>query len=332
MTARKCRVKVEHDHLEKVSSASPDKALAELIWNALDADATNVEIIFVDGKLGTDEIVVRDNGNGFTFRDAESLFSSLGGSWKARKDKSSGGRFLHGKEGQGRFKAFSLGRCVEWRVEGEAPFRLSGVADSLGGFTLEELETTGGKRRGTTVTVRELSRNFHILDTKIAVEKLLPMFALYLRTYSSIKIYVNGEQLDPETEINRTDTITIGSVTYKEYEHPVELEIIEWKNGADRELWYCTDNGFPLERYQGQIRSIGDFGFSSYLKTSLVGVLNSEGTLGLGELNSQLKDVSDAAIKSIKDQSLMASWVLKIWPNSIGNLDHHGGRWSKEIS
>lgn len=301
MSAKKCRVKVEHDHLEKVSSASPDRALAELIWNALDADATNIEIIFIDGELGTNEIVVRDNGNGFTFRDAESLFSSLGGSWKAHEDRSPGGRFLHGKEGQGRFKAFSLGRFVEWRVEGEAPFMLTGMADSLGEFTLEELEATESKRRGTTVTVRELSRNFRILDTAIAIERLLPVFALYLRTYSSIKIYINGEQLDPEKAINRTDTIEIGSVTYKENEHPVELEIIEWKNGADRELWYCTDSGFPLGRYQRQIRSIGDFGFSSYLKTSLVGVLNSEGTLGLGELNSQLREVSDAAIKSIKD-------------------------------
>lgn len=301
MIVRKCRVKVEHDHLEKLSSASPDKALAELVWNALDADATTVEIIFVEGELGTDEIIVRDNGHGFSFQDAESLFSSLGGSWKAHKDRSPRGRFLHGKEGQGRFKAFSLGRSVEWKIEGEAPFRLSGMADNLGEFTLEGLRAANENRCGTTVTIRELSRNFHMLNTKIAIQKLLPVFALYLRTYPSIKIYIDGQQLNPAEAMIRTDTIELDPVVYNDQEHPVELEIIEWKAGSAKELWYCTDSGFPLDRYQGPIRNIAEFSFSSYLKSSLVEVFSSEGVLALGDLNNQLKDVSDTAIKSIKD-------------------------------
>jgi len=115
MNPKVCRVEVQRDHLAKVSSASPDKALAEL--NALDADATHVEVILEDSEFGISRIIIRDNGTGFSFEKAEFLFSPLGGSWKTRKNRTSSGRFLHGKEGKGRFKAFALGRCVEWKIK-----------------------------------------------------------------------------------------------------------------------------------------------------------------------------------------------------------------------
>ena len=37
------RVQVESDHLKRLSAARPIPAVAELIWNALDADATRVD-------------------------------------------------------------------------------------------------------------------------------------------------------------------------------------------------------------------------------------------------------------------------------------------------
>ena len=38
------RVQVEHDHLRKLANATPVQAVAELVWNALDADATRVDV------------------------------------------------------------------------------------------------------------------------------------------------------------------------------------------------------------------------------------------------------------------------------------------------
>lgn len=78
------------------------------------------------------------------------------------------------------------------------------------------------------------------------------------------------------------------------------MEIIEWNHTDDKELWYCTENGFPLEKYHRQVRSVGDFGFSAYLKSGFIGILNAEGTIGLDELNASLRDVSDQAIQRIK--------------------------------
>ncbi len=110
--AKKFRVKVKKDHLSQIASGSPELALAEMIWNALDADSTTVDVRFHEGPLGVDEITITDNGTGIPYGQAESLFEALGGSWKARRQKTDKGRFLHGKEGKGRFKAFVLGMVV----------------------------------------------------------------------------------------------------------------------------------------------------------------------------------------------------------------------------
>lgn len=37
-------VEVQGDYLERLSKARPIPAIAELVWNAVDADATSVEI------------------------------------------------------------------------------------------------------------------------------------------------------------------------------------------------------------------------------------------------------------------------------------------------
>lgn len=111
------RVEVQPDFLQKLSRVSQVTGLAELIWNALDADATQIDVTIDDAVLGSELITVRDNGTGFSYEEAPDLFSNLGNSWKRLRGTSyRDGRYLHGAEGQGRFKALSLGRVVNWRV------------------------------------------------------------------------------------------------------------------------------------------------------------------------------------------------------------------------
>ncbi len=82
----------EKDHLERLVRVRPIAGLAELIWNAVDADATEVEFE-EDFSGGLVAISVIDNGTGIGELDADSGFGHLGGSWKrtgnglARRDK-----------------------------------------------------------------------------------------------------------------------------------------------------------------------------------------------------------------------------------------------------
>ncbi len=58
-------VEVRPDFLERQAKAQPIQALAELIWNGLDADATSVNVEIENDALGgMSKIVVTDNGHG----------------------------------------------------------------------------------------------------------------------------------------------------------------------------------------------------------------------------------------------------------------------------
>ncbi|GEC33916.1 ATP-binding protein [Sinorhizobium fredii] len=112
-------LKAKHDHLEKVASTrDPIKALAEFVWNALDADATEVSVEFPRNQLGAvDAIIIRDNGIGISKVQADHDFDSLGESWKreARQTKLHA-RAIHGKEGQGRLKFYSWSQRAIWKT------------------------------------------------------------------------------------------------------------------------------------------------------------------------------------------------------------------------
>ncbi|MFP9075930.1 hypothetical protein, partial [Enterococcus faecalis] len=74
--------------------------------------------------------------------------------------------FLHGKEGQGRFKSFSVGRVVEWNTrykvqeDSVVGYCIKGLADNKKFFDLGELVDTGLATTGTTVSIYELLKEF----------------------------------------------------------------------------------------------------------------------------------------------------------------------------
>src|SRR5436309_2930885 len=113
MKSEHVKVAIQDDFLERQTRAKPIPALAELIWNGVDADATTINVEFAHDDLagGMSKVVVYDDGDGFSRADANALFGNLGGSWKLgtrytkRKE-----RMIHGKEGRGRYKAFALGQ------------------------------------------------------------------------------------------------------------------------------------------------------------------------------------------------------------------------------
>jgi hypothetical protein len=111
------KVQVESDHIKRLTAARPVPALAELVWNSADADATRIDIEIDQNDFGMQAVTVRDDGHGLPHDEVEALFGKLGGSWKTHGNRSKiKGRILHGKEGKGRFKALALGRVANWSV------------------------------------------------------------------------------------------------------------------------------------------------------------------------------------------------------------------------
>jgi hypothetical protein len=96
-------LKAKHDHLQKVAGTRDYvKALAEFVWNALDADALRASVEFVRNALGgLESIFIRDNGTGISKARAELAFESLGDSWKLQTSRTPVlSRAIHGKEGK----------------------------------------------------------------------------------------------------------------------------------------------------------------------------------------------------------------------------------------
>lgn len=112
-------VEVQADHLQSLARVNrPLSAISELIWNGLDADAEEVQVVFHKNDLeGLTGVAVRDNGHGLPYEEAEAAFQKLGGSWKRLAQKTrTKGRILHGQLGKGRFKAFAIGTSVIWNT------------------------------------------------------------------------------------------------------------------------------------------------------------------------------------------------------------------------
>jgi len=106
------------DHLGIQMYQSPVAAVAELIANAWDADAENVQIELPESLREDAQLVVRDDGLGMTFEECQEWYLNVG--WCRRealsRDKSlEKGRPVLGRKGIGKFAGFGIAEVI--RIE-----------------------------------------------------------------------------------------------------------------------------------------------------------------------------------------------------------------------
>ncbi len=160
------------DHLGCGAYHGPAAALAEMVANAWDADAENVNIGLPDDLAG--KITVEDDGNGMTFEECEQKYLNVGydrrrGNPAAQTEAKK--RNVMGRKGIGKFACFGIANTVEVEtVSGATGEKTSFVmdADSLRGKEYLErdgripAETAGPSeamkgRHGTRVTLSKLT-------------------------------------------------------------------------------------------------------------------------------------------------------------------------------
>ena len=260
---------IEADHLDRLVKQNVVAGLAELVWNSLDAEATKVEITVRLTDLGAvDQVVVSDNGHGFSPDEVEELMSSLGGSWKRTKaDRKTrhNQRILHGSKGEGRFQAFAFGDIVRWEsvVQDDGDRRLTELTirrSDLSSFEWSDQFTQ--RPVGTTVTVSAGSREPRALAQESSSRKLLERLALYLTQYPDLEVTFNGQPLDPEPLIDRNETLPI---EYSDDHGALAVAVIEWHDQVDRALFLCDANGITLHQIPPGIHAPG-FHFTAYAK------------------------------------------------------------------
>jgi Histidine kinase-, DNA gyrase B-, and HSP90-like ATPase len=334
MTGKTFEIQVQDDHLQRISQVrKPILAVAELIWNAVDADADCVDVVLHDDNLGGFKTIeVADNGHGIPYPDAEDLFSRLGGSWKQGGHRShEKRRILHGKEGRGRFRAFALGRVVDWHVcyvasEGLRAYRIAMVKDHLKRVQVDDEAPAGaGHHRGVTVMVSELDRAFRSLSNPGVTNELAQIFALYLRQYPTVRIYYAGTLIDPHSVEDHTQQYPLPAITTNDGDtFDASLEIVEWRMPSERRMYFCDGSGFPLDDSQPGIQAPG-FSFTAYLKSDYFSKLLAENRLEIANLDTPTSKVLEAAKETMRDHfrrrasekalGLVAEWQReKVYP------------------
>lgn len=81
---RTVHIEAKPDHLLRLAKQKdPVGAVAEMIWNALDAEASVVSVDLEVNELGGVESVrITDDGHGMPNASCANYFGGLGGSWK----------------------------------------------------------------------------------------------------------------------------------------------------------------------------------------------------------------------------------------------------------
>ncbi len=300
---------VQDDFLARQTRAKPIPALAELIWNGLDADASEVSVELVHDDLagGLSKIIINDNGNGFSRTDAKVFFGNLGGSWKRMTNRTkTEKRMVHGQEGRGRYKAFALGQSVSWKVCYQAAkenrgFEIKLLDSDLKDVSIGEDTSAPNQKPGVIVQIDDVHRDYKSLGSAEGLQELAEIFALYLINYRNVVISIAGIRLDPETAIaTQRKTSLPPIVSANGTEHPVDLHIIEWHSDTKRTLYLCSENGFPLDQVEARFHVPGFF-FSAYLKSPYIAILLNEERLALAEMDSALRESVETARATIKD-------------------------------
>ncbi|MDA3924449.1 MAG: ATP-binding protein [Kiritimatiellae bacterium] len=319
---KEIHVQAQKDHIYSLCSSSAILAIAELIWNALDADALDVKIDIIQNSLDAiDAVRVTDDGLGINALDIEQHFGNLGGSWKRNTDKTPrSGRVLHGCKGRGRFKAFALGQYVEWNTTQETSsglqsFVISGDASDPSQFNINQLNTPG-PATGTEVMITNVRNSVNSLrDTTAVLQQLSTYFALYLKAYPNVKIYFQGLLVNPVIVQKASKSYTLKSSTGSS----AELEVIEWRAKKTKaKIILCNPEGFALHEIDAGVRPGNEFNFTAYLISPRFEELHAENLLIVEELHPEINAFLDAARNTLrtyfrKIRETMRGDVLKQW-------------------
>jgi hypothetical protein len=315
-------VSVGLDHLNAIArSRKPVLGIAELIWNALDADATRVRVIVTPNDLrGVDSIQVEDNGTGISPQELEAAFGQLGDSWKRQATVTrSLGRALHGKKGIGRYRALALGDSVTWET------RFFDGKQTLA-YTIELDPTDKRKVRasdpvptnespGTVVSVHNVTTKYETLAIEGARAEITEHFALYLRQYPNVQITYDGSEITPNKLIKEESEFNFDYVAENGITHPQTLTILEWNVQIERALFLCSRNGFSFRELPAGIHAPG-LRFTAYLRSEFIEQLEDNNALDieLGDLGKLLDQTrNELRVYNLRWQAKQASEVVAEW-------------------
>ncbi len=305
MTTKTINVGIAEDAIEQIAKVSLDKAIEELIWNALDAEATKVKISFqLTSMDGIEKIFVSDNGHGIPYGDAEAIFKQIGGSPKKTRRRSPNlDRPYHGKEGKGRYKAFSLGHCISWRSRYLAEGKVQEYEITLQSSRLKKATIDSpvpcNASSGCDVTISDTTERISRLRSIECPESITLRLAPYLIANPGIKVWYDESLLNVKEILLRDETFDLTvPATATSPELKAKLRILEWNRQRKPSLFYCDADGVALDEGPTGVRE-GHFPYTAYLMSDHLRQLHEQGLL-LEDLTPEFRALRELAAARLK--------------------------------
>ena len=206
------------EHLGIQMYQSPVNAIAELVANAWDADATCVEIELPERAADPNAVfVIRDDGIGMDFDECQNLFLAVGRNRRGgeTEERTAEGRPVLGRKGIGKFAGFGIASRVTVETVSAATgertvFRLdleALTADDRPSEVRKEIEVIDyaapnedrKDRRGTRITLSKLTIHRTPSENQFRIS-MARRFLLH-QEQADFSVLVQGEPLPPSYDV-----------------------------------------------------------------------------------------------------------------------------------
>lgn len=261
-------------HLE---STTAEQAIAEYIWNGLDAKASAIAVEFICNELGgIDEVKVSDNGDGISYEDIDRKFGVFLDSEKI-KTRNTSKRIsseTHGKDGIGRLTFFAFANKAEWRTvyacgDEKFAFTITVASDQLINYPYSQKEKvssdtpTGTVVRFTNVLLKSIDPGSNAFIQFLTCE-----FCWRLLLQENLRIKIGEKFLDAEANIASFSEYCLASTG----EPRATVKFVRWQNKLHREYsryYFLDEKGEEKFTDFTSLNKKGDkFFHSVYIKSS----------------------------------------------------------------
>ncbi|AMU64653.1 ATP-binding protein [Mycobacteroides abscessus] len=303
---RRIHIDAQADYMLRIAHRDdPVRAVIELVWNSLDAEAGAVTVdVEPDGLDGVAKVVISDDGHGVPPEEIGTQFGRLGGSWKQTAKRSPNiHRPLNGRNGQGRIRGFALGNRIRWvttafNTPGELKRTvIDGTADDPTNFDHDPQPTIGGDAPGTVFEALNPPKFINRLSAENTPARLTATFSVFLTENPTVTITFNGAKLDPKTAERHRMEKTLAEFRDSAGRAPV-LRIIEWHAPAERAIHLCDTSGTIRATMHPEIQTPG-LDYTAFILWDHFNDLTDE-ELAAGELSGEISDVVTSARTEIK--------------------------------
>jgi len=311
---------------------SATTAITEVVFNAIDADAKQIDISLARDLPGGPVVhaTVSDNGHGVSRETIDEAFGTHRDSPKRRTRVSPDGRPMQGQQGRGRFRALAIASSIEWVTTAENGIgelettRIRIFRTSSTSVDVSEIENRESKGTVVSLSITQEQKAAKVGDPDF--RRLLEASLAPVLLSTDCLVTLDGEELDPASQVDHQASfdLDIDLSDFAKFDGSpagtVTLEVIEWQQDtAGRTAYLCDEHGAALgELETRRLPKAPALTWTAYVRWEGFG--REETTEGdLQSANSSFRPVVDEAIrilrKHLEDRSdeisgdLVEEWI-----------------------